>query len=221
MAPRGVLLDVDGTLVDSNDSHALAWVRALREAGTEVPFSRIRYLIGMGGDKLLPRAAGISPESAEGQRISKRRSEIFKNDYLPALKAFPGATALLKHMRDNGFRMVAASSAEKEELMALLRICRADGLIEARISSDDADESKPSPDIVHAALANIRLAPDEAIMLGDTPYDIEAATAARVKTIAFRCGGWEDKDLAGAAAIYNDPCDLLGQFDRSPLAART
>jgi HAD superfamily hydrolase (TIGR01509 family) len=171
----------------------------------------------MGGDKLLPRAAGISQQSAEGKRISKRRGEIFKKDYLPSLKAFPGATALLKHLRDNGFRLVAASSAEKEELMALLRVCRADGLIEARISSEDVDQSKPAPDLIHAALANIRLSPQEAVMVGDTPYDIEAAKSAQVKTIALRCGGWTDKDLAGAVAIYDDPRDLLGQFENSPL----
>ena len=111
-----------------------------------------------------------------------------------------------------------ASSAKKDELEALLRICGADEVIEGQTSSDDAERSKPDPDIVHAALEQLGLPPDEVVMLGDTPYDVEAAGRAHVGVIAFRCGGWGDKDLAGALAVHDDPADLFAHYETSPLA---
>jgi len=172
--PKGVLLDVDGTLVDSNEAHAWAWVRALAENGIAVPFEKVRSLIGMGGDKLLPEVARIDAESSKGKTISKRRGEIFQKEYLPSLRAFPGAKHLLERMRRQGLRLGVASSAKEDELQALLRVCGADELVEASSSSDDADSSKPDPDILHAALKRIRLSAEEVILLGDTPYDVEA-----------------------------------------------
>jgi len=216
--PSGVLLDVDGTLVDSNDAHAQAWVRALAEAGISVPFERVRALIGKGGDKLLPEAAGIDPDSPQGKSISKRRGEIFQKDFLPSLKPFPGAKELLVRMKREGLRLAVASSAKEDELKGLLRVCGADELIEASTSSDDADNSKPDPDIVHAALDRIGLPAEEVILLGDTPYDVEAAGRAGVKVVALRCGGWSDADLAGALAIHDSPEDLLAHFEESPFA---
>lgn len=216
---RGVLLDVDGTLVDSNDAHARAWVDVLAEHGIHVPFEEVRRLIGMGGDKLLPRVSNIKEDSPEGQQIAKRRREIFKTRYLPSLVAFPGAKELLEEMRRRGLKLVVASSATREELTPLLRVCGADKLVDEQTSSDDADESKPDPDIVKAALERGKLSAAEAIMLGDTPYDVAAATGAGVKIIAFRCGGWDDADLAGAIAIYDGPADLLAHYDSSPLGS--
>ena len=129
---RGVILDVDGTLVDSNDAHARAWIEALGESGIQVPFDEVRRRIGMGGEKLLPRVTGIQEESGLGQRISKRRSQIFQEKYLPSLHAFPDANELLSHMHANGLRLAVASSAKADELQPLLRICGADKLIEAK-----------------------------------------------------------------------------------------
>jgi HAD superfamily hydrolase (TIGR01549 family) len=215
---RGIILDVDGTLVDSNDAHARAWVEALAEHGFEVPFARIRRLIGMGGDKLLPEAAGIEEASPQGRKISKRRQELFRAE-LPSLRAFPGVKDLLLRMRQQGLALVVASSAKKDELGALLKLCGADEVIEDKTSSDDAERSKPDPDIIQAALENLDLPPEVVLMLGDTPYDIEAARRAAIKVIAFRCGGWQDTDLAGALAIYDDPADLLAHFESSPIAA--
>ena len=214
---KGVILDVDGTLVDSNDAHAHAWVEALAEFGIQVEFEKVRSLIGMGGDKLLPEVSGISEETPEGKQISKRRSEIFKERYLPNIKPFPKTKELLRRMRDDGLKLVVASSAKKDELKSLLKIAGADDLIEEKTSSDDAENSKPDPDIVKAALDASGLSPDEAVMLGDTPYDIESASRAGVRVIAVRCGGWNDKDLQGAIAIYDDPADLLEHYDSSPL----
>ena len=214
---RGVILDVDGTLVDSNDAHARAWVEALAEHGVDVEFEKVRRLIGMGGDKLLPEVSGISEETPEGERISKRRGEIFKERYLPKLKAFPSTRELLEKMRDEGLKLVVASSAKEDELNPLLKIAGADDLIEKKTSSDDAENSKPDPDIVKAALDSSGLAPGEVVMLGDTPYDIESASRAGVRVIAVRSGGWEDADLSGAVAIYDGPADLLAHYDSSPL----
>jgi HAD superfamily hydrolase (TIGR01509 family) len=215
---RGVLLDVDGTLVDSNDAHAHAWVEALDEHGIRVPFEKVRRLIGMGGDKLLPRVAGLSEETPEGAKLSRRRREIFKTRYLGSLRPFPRAKELLRRMRADGLRLAVASSAQQDELSALLRICGADQVIQGRTSSDDADRSKPDPDIVQAALANIGISAAEVVLLGDTPYDLESAGRAGVGLVAFRCGGWGDADFAGALAVYNDPADLLAHYDQSPFA---
>ena len=213
-AVRGILLDVDGTLVQSNDAHALAWVKALGEIGCAVAFETVRPLIGMGGDKLLPKVCGLDSESVEGKRVSERRKEIFAEKYLPHLTPTPGATKLLQHFSKSGFKLAVASSSKKDELDPLLKICGADEVIQSATSSDDADNSKPDPDIVHAALRQIKLKPEEVVFLGDTPYDVEAARKAKIRAIALRCGGWSDNDLK-ADAVYDDPADLLKKFDQS------
>jgi len=218
MSLRGVILDVDGTLVDSNDAHARAWVEALAEAGREVPFERVRRLIGMGGDKLLPAAAGVDAESPDGKAIAKRRGEVFRARSLPHIQALDGSRDLLLRLKESGLQLAVASSAAEEELTPLLRIAGADDLIDRKTSGDDVERSKPDPDIVAAALQRLGRSPGEAVMIGDTPYDIEAARQAGVSCIAFRSGGWSDADLAGAIAIYDGPRALLGELDTSPLA---
>jgi HAD superfamily hydrolase (TIGR01509 family) len=217
----GVLLDVDGTLIDSNDAHAHAWVRALAEAGVRVEYAAVRRLIGKGGDKLLPEVSGIDAESPQGKAISDRRGDIFQTEYLPKLKPFPGVKELLARMKRAGLKLAVASSAKKGELKALLKVCGADEFIEASTSSDDAENSKPDPDIVHAALRQLGHPPEVVILLGDTPYDVEASLKAGVRVVAVRCGGWGDADLGGAVRVYDDPADLLARFDESPFAADT
>lgn len=219
MTLRAAILDIDGTLIDTNDAHAHAWVDALREHGREVAFGEVRPLIGMGGDKVMPRlTGGLDEESEEGKRIKARRGEIFRERYLASCRPFPGARALLERMRDGGLTLVVATSASKDDMKALLEKIGVADLIEARTSSSDAAESKPDPDIVQAALESAGVSPGEAVMLGDTPYDVEAAGRAGVPTIALRCGGWwKDDDLRDAVAIYDDPADLLARYDESPL----
>src|SRR5262249_47044049 len=158
-------------------------------------------LIGKGGDKLLPESAGIDDDSPKGKTISKRRGEIFQKDFLPSLGPFPGAKELLARMKQVGLRLGVASSASADEVKGLLHVCGADKYVEALTSSDDADNSKPAPDIVEAALKRIGLKADTVILLGDTPYDVEAARRARVTVVALRCGGWNDSDLAGAIKV--------------------
>jgi len=215
---RAVLFDIDGTLVDSNDAHAWAWVEAFAENNVRVEFVKVRRAIGMGGDKLMPEVSGVEEDSPLGQRVSKRRREIFKTKYLPKLKPFPGSRELVAEVKTRRLKAVAASSAKRDELKALLEIAGAEALFDDMTSSDDAEQSKPEPDIVHAALKKAGAPAREAVMIGDTPYDVEAAGRAGVAIIALRCGGWSDPDLKGAAAIYNDPADLLARIDSSPLS---
>ena len=216
-----VLLDVDGTLIDSNDAHARAWVDVAREFGKDADFASIRRLIGMGGDKLMPKAFGVEHDSPDGEKMSKRRGEIFRERYLPTLRPFAAARALLERMRGDGYALVVATSARKDEMKGLLRAAGIEDLLDDATSSSDADSSKPDPDIVVAALDKADAEPDDAIMLGDTPYDVEAATRAGVRIVALTCGGWSARELEGAIAVYADPAELLREYERSPFAART
>lgn len=212
MTLRAVIFDVDGTLVDSNDAHAAAWQDVLREFHFDRDFPAIRRLIGMGGDKLLPTLTGISSESDLGKRITARRGHHFHDAYLPHLRPFPDVRLLLQKIAADGYRLGIASSAKQDELNALLDVAGVTDLMHRQTSSDDVDSSKPDPDAVHAALAKLRIPPEAAVMVGDTPYDVEAAARAGVRAIAVRCGGWGDADLAGARALYDSPADLLAHY---------
>lgn len=215
---RGVLFDVDGTLVNSNEAHAWSWVDALDEAGFDVPFDVVWPMIGMGGDKLLPAATGIELESELGKQLSSHRWEIFERDYLLSLRPTPGARDLVYRIKNDGLELIVASSASGNELGALLEAAEVADLFEKTTSSSDAEHSKPDPDIVEAAVRKSGLAPEKLIMLGDTPYDVEAAIGAHVKLVAVLCGGWTPLELSGATAIYSDPAELLIWYEASPFA---
>lgn len=214
-----VLLDIDGTLIDSNDQHAQAWVDVGREFGIDVDYTHVRRLIGMGGDKVMPAVMGIEEGDPQGEKIKERRGEIFRESYLPKLKPFPHARALLERLRDDGYTLAVATSASKDDVNGLLKQAGVRDLIEETASSSDAKESKPDPDIVQAALRAADAEPEEATMLGDTPYDVEASGRAGVRCVALRCGGWGDADLGDAVAVYDDPSDLLARYAESPFAA--
>jgi HAD superfamily hydrolase (TIGR01549 family) len=223
MAPsrvRGVILDVDGTLVDSNDAHARAWVDAFAEFEFDVPYARARSLIGMGGDNLLPEAIGVEKDSPQGEAIAKRRSAIFKERYLKTVNPFRGTREMAERMKVEGLEIAIGTSAQEDELKPLLEIADVADLIDTKTSADDAESSKPDPDIIHAALKRLKIPSDEVLMVGDTPYDIEAAARAGVRTVAFRSGGWSDAGLKGAIAVYAGPWDLLDRFDDSPFAKK-
>lgn len=217
---RGVLFDIDGTLVDSNEAHARSWVDTLHEAGYEVPFDVLWPMIGMGGDKVLPAAAGIEIDSDLGKALSKRRWQIFQRDYLPDLRPTRGARDLVQRMKDDGLELIVASSANGEELGALMEAANVRDLFEKTTSSSDAEESKPDPDIVQAAVKKSGMKPEELIMLGDTPYDVQAAIGAHVNLVGLLCGGWTAIELSGATAIYSDPSDVLRWYDASPFAVK-
>jgi HAD superfamily hydrolase (TIGR01509 family) len=222
-APGGalhtILLDIDGTLLDSNDAHARAWVGALAAHGYVVRFEDVRPLIGMGGDKVLPELTGLDPESGEAERIGATRGELFARE-LPSLRPTPGARELLEALTARGFELVVATSAKKDEVSALLRQAGVADLIDAASSADDAERSKPDPDIIQAALRRMGRPASHSLMLGDTPYDVLASTRARVPIIGVRCGGWDTKSLAGALAVYDDPADLLAHIEETPIALR-
>jgi HAD superfamily hydrolase (TIGR01509 family) len=219
-AQRVVLLDIDGTLIASNDAHARAWVASLAEFGYAVSFERVRPLIGKGGDKILPELVGLDPDSPEAKRMSEVRGEMFRTRELPHLTATRGARDLLLRLKADGYELSVATSAKADDVKATLEQAGVADLIETATSSDDAERSKPDPDIVRAALQRSRCPASHAVMLGDTPYDIEAATRARVRVVALRCGGyWSDKALHGAEDIYDDPAALLARYDDSIFAA--
>lgn len=213
-----VLLDIDGTLIDSNDQHAQAWVDVGREFGIDVDYAHVRRLIGMGGDKVMPAVMGMEEDGPQGEKIKERRGEIFREQYLPKLKAFPHARELLLRLRDDGYTLAVATSASKDDMDGLLKQAGVRDLIEEKTSSSDAKESKPDPDIVQAALKAADARPEEATMLGDTPYDVEASGRAGVRCVALRCGGWGDAELGDAVAVYDDPSDLLARYADSPFA---
>jgi len=215
---RAVLFDIDGTLLDSNDAHAHAWLDALRGHGKDVPFDLVRSKIGKGSDKLLMEVAGIDDKSPEGKLLDDRRTAVFKAHYLPDLGPTPGARALVERLRSRRIARAIVTSSGSDELADLMRQAAVANMFDVLITSDDADNSKPDPDLVAAALEKLGVGPREAVMIGDTPYDITAAARAGVSTIAFRSGGWKDRDLDGAIAIYDHPADLLARIEQSPLA---
>lgn len=212
---RGVIFDIDGTLVDSNRAHAESWAETLTSFGYSVSADEVQPLIGMGGDKLLPKLIGVDIESDEGKKYSEHRTELFFRKYLPRVRAFHGARALAERLAADGFRLVTASSASDEELEKLLDVAGIGDLLTDTTSSDDAERSKPDPDIVHAAARRSGLPAADLVMIGDTPYDVEASLRAGVRIVAVRSGGWNDESLAGATAIYDDVSQLLGKYGTS------
>jgi HAD superfamily hydrolase (TIGR01509 family) len=215
---KGVIFDIDGTLVDSNDAHAESWVDTFAEAGYEVPFAVVRPLIGMGADKLLPDTISVSNDSSVGKKLTKRRAEIFEKKYLPHLRPLKGSRELVQRVKADGLKAIVATSAKDKQLKGLLKAAQVEDLMEERATASDAKRSKPDPDIIHAAIEESQVPPTQLVMIGDTPYDIEAAARAKVRTIAFRSGGWKDEDLKSAAEIYDGPADLLAHYDSSLIA---
>jgi HAD superfamily hydrolase (TIGR01509 family) len=217
---RGALFDVDGTLVDSNDAHAACWAQVFAEFGYDIRFEHVRPLIGMGGDKLVPILTGLDDDSSRGKQLTERKKDLFERQYLPHLQPTRGARRLLEHMDAEGLRLVIATSAGEDELRGLLERAGVADVFDGATSSGDVKSSKPDPDVIGAALRKGRFSADEAVMIGDTPYDIAAAAKVGVPTIALRCGGWwDDLALGGAVASYDDPADLLAHYDDSPLSS--
>ncbi len=214
--PKAVLLDIDGTLIDSNRAHAEAYVEAGRQLGLSLDIEDVRRRIGKGGDKLIPEVSGLSEEEGRGADLAGRKKKLFLERWLPRLKPTPGARPFLHRLRDDGLKLVIATSAGREEMQQILEQAGVADLVQDATSSDDAEESKPDPDIVLAALGRAGYPAPQVLMLGDTPYDVEAARRAGVGVVALRCGGWSDADLRGALAVYEHPQDLLDNFDDSP-----
>jgi HAD superfamily hydrolase (TIGR01509 family) len=221
--PTAVIFDVDGTLIDSVDEHAKAWVDAFGDYGHKVRFEDVRRQIGKGGDQLMPVFLSKAEIDRIGEALQAHRGRLFKERYLSRIKAFPAVRELFQRLIADGKQIALASSANKEELEQYKRIANIADLIDAETSSDDAEKSKPHPDIFQAALARLgETEPERAIAVGDTPYDAEAAGKAGLRTIGLLCGGWAENELrrAGCTAVYKDPADLLAGYLQSPLRGR-
>ncbi|HYG29201.1 MAG TPA: HAD family hydrolase [Allosphingosinicella sp.] len=208
-----VLFDVDGTLVDSNDLHATAWLEAFRHFGLVIPYERVRGQIGKGGDNLIPSLLPDDIADRLHEEIETFRSELFRRDYLARSRPFPGAADLLRRLHDEDAKLVLATSSGQEELDFHIDRLGCRELLTATTSRDDVEHSKPCPDIFEAALGKARpLNGGLAVVVGDTPWDIAAAAKLGVPAVAVRCGGFPDRELDGAAAIYDGPLDLIEAF---------
>jgi len=211
------VFDVDGTLIDSNDFHAEAWQKAFEKYDRKIPFERIRPQIGKGADTLLPEFLSEKEIEEFGDELAELRGEIFKNEYLSRVKPFPKVRELFQKIKAGGKQIALASSSNKEEVEAYKKIANIEDLVEKSTSADDAEESKPEPDIFQAALKLLgNPAPETVLVVGDTPYDAEAATKANLKIIGVLCGGFSEMDLRdkGCVAIYQDPADLLQNYKK-------
>ena len=216
---RALLCDIDGTLVQSNWLHARAWKDALGELGLNIEVEELRRQIGKGGDELIPVFVPWWRQKHVEEPLKELRKFIFQTDYLHQVQPIARVRELLLRLKDAGIRLALASSASKEDLQTYKGLAHIGDLIEEETSADDADHSKPHPDIFQATLERLKLRPTEALALGDTPYDAEAAGKAGVWTIGVTTGGWSPEDLlaAGCIEVYQDVGDLLDHFDESAL----
>jgi HAD superfamily hydrolase (TIGR01509 family) len=217
---KALLCDIDGTLVQSNWLHAEAWQVAFREIGVNLELEEMRRQIGKGGDQLIPVFVPWWKQKHVEKPLEAYRKFVFQTDFLPQVKPIPRVREFLLRLRQAGIRLALASSASKEDLATYKKIANMEDLIEEESSADDAERSKPHPDIFEATLKRLKLEPAEALALGDTPYDAEAAGKAGVWTIGVTTGGWSREDLlsAGCIEVYEDLGELLDCFEESAIA---
>ena len=220
-AVKAAIFDIDGTLVDSNDLHVEAWREAFRRYGKELGYDEVHAQIGKGGDQLLPVFLSREEMNRFGADLERFRSELFVRKYLPRAKPFPKVRELFERLRSDGLRIALASSSKEEEVEHHEKTLGIEDLLDGATSADDAEHSKPCPDIFEAALRRLKgVEPSEAIVVGDSPYDAEAAAKAGMRTIGVLTGGFSIERLrrAGVIAVYRDIAVLLERYDKSALA---
>ena len=216
---KALLCDIDGTLVQSNWLHAEAWQVALGAIGVHCELEDVRRQIGKGGDELIPVFVPWWKRKHVEAPLKAFRSLVFKQEYLHQVRPIPRVRDFLLCLKEAGIRLSLATSASKEDLASYKKIAQMEDLIEEESSADDADHSKPYPDIFESTLKRLGLKAHEVLALGDTPYDAEAAGKAGIWTIGVTTGGWSRKDLlaAGCVEVYEDIGDLLDHFKQSAL----
>jgi phosphoglycolate phosphatase-like HAD superfamily hydrolase len=217
MAPPIAVLDVDGTLVDTNYHHAIAWYRAFREHGLTLPVWRIHRHIGMGGDQLVGAVAGQRVEDRQGDSIRAAETALYAN-LIGEVEPFADARRLLELLGDRGHRLVLASSGKRDEVDHYLDLLDARGLVEAWTTSADVDQTKPDPDLVVTAVEKV--GGGEAVLVGDSTWDCEAAARADVPSVAVLTGGFSEQELrkAGAGSVFESLGQLCERLDETPLA---
>ena len=218
--PKAVIFDVDGTLIDTVDLHAACWIEALAHFGFHPTFEDVRSQIGKGGDQLLPVFVPEQVLAARQDEIEDFRGRLFKRAYLPKARALPGVRPLFERIRADGVPTAVATSAHADELDSYLELCGVADLVEVKATSEDAERSKPAPDIFQAALTKLQLDAADAVVVGDSPFDAQAAGRAGIVAVGVRSGGFPDADLTGAGyiEIWNGPEDLLDNYPRSRLS---
>jgi HAD superfamily hydrolase (TIGR01549 family) len=215
------IFDLDGTLVDSNELHVQAWQETFRHFGKEFPVERLREQVGKGGDQYLPVFLSEKEMREIGKQVDEFRGKIFKKKYLSRVRPFPRVRELLERVHSDGKKIALASSGKADEVEYYQKLIGIRDLVACQTTADDVAHSKPKADVFIAALRMLgHLSPEQAIAIGDTPYDIEAAKKIDLATIALLCGGFPEGELrdAGAVAIFRDPADLLDHYYQSPLA---
>lgn len=220
---RAAIFDIDGTLIDSVDLHARAWQDALAHFGHDATFEQVRAQIGKGGDQLMPVFLSDAEREDHGSEMEEWRGHHFKSKYLGLIRPFSAVSELLHRVHEAGLTVAVATSAKQSEMDVYLDIAGVRDLVDVATSSDDAERSKPAPDIFEAALKKLGMDGPDTVAIGDTPYDAQAAAQASIPTIGLLCGGFAEADLlkGGCIAVYPGPGALLASFDTSPLGSKS
>ena len=216
---EAVIFDVDGTLIDSVDLHAKAWQEAFKKFGKHFSYLDCRNQIGKGGNELLPHFLSEKEIHQFGEELKAFRSDLFKKQYMHQVKPFPDVQKLFALIKERGKKIALGSSSTQDDLSFYVNLLKIEKYLDATTNADDVEKAKPHPDIFQIALSKMNITAKRAVVVGDTPYDIEAAAKANVKTIGFLSGGFEEKilDDAGAIKIYEGPSDLLNNYYKSPI----
>lgn len=212
-----VLLDIDGTLIDSNEQHARSWQEYLAGQGLNLPVERLSIMIGMGGDRILKELYGGSLDKKRQKKMTAEIDELYLEKYAPRVKPLPGAAEFLAAMHARGLRVALATSARQELMEVIFRLVPLKPFIVGATTSSDVNESKPSPDIFLTAIRKFGFEPRRTVVVGDTPYDIMAAHAVPCPAIAVRTGHYPYQMLSGADEVWKDVQDLTRNMNRSLL----
>jgi HAD superfamily hydrolase (TIGR01549 family) len=220
---KAAIFDIDGTLIDSVDLHARAWQEAFAHFGRKVGFVAVRSQIGKGGDQLIPVFLSKQEQQRFGEELEKTRASLWKRKYMCQARPFPRVRELVQRVKDDGKRIALASSANSDEIGYYKQLAHIEDLVEEQTSADDAERSKPYPDIFQAALALLKdVSAPEAVAIGDSPYDAIAAGKLKMTSIGLLSGGFPERELweAGYGEVYRDCADLLERYDQSLLARK-
>lgn len=211
---QALLLDIDGTLVHSNDKHTECWVEAFAHFGKQVPWDVIRQQIGKGGDLLVPDTLNAREMRTLGEKVKEYRGELWKKKYMHTVQPFPGVRETIRELAERGIKLALASSSNPDEVEYYVELLGVGELLEGTTSKEDAQFSKPSPEIFQAALDRVKSDPARTFAVGDTPYDILAAHRIPVPVVALRCGGFGEELLAKAEFVFDDLNQMTRELDR-------